>query len=172
MTEWCYGNHVVLKEHQDHYDRLPSPDTWMQWETCGGVGGNFGWANNFDFGAIDNAKPPRRTLFSEAGNQEMSQFHAESDDFGVSSGDSRSSFLQNASACVRPDYYVNDDLMTGTDPTDDIFLYKPNLWSLIYCTSYNACRKSYVAIFVCLNALQMSILHIYELRIVKFGYRN
>ncbi|KAL2898134.1 Protein LNK3 [Bienertia sinuspersici] len=120
MTEWYFGpdvsDHVVLKD-QDHFDRLPSPDNWMQWETTCGVGGNYGWANNFDFGNIDNIKPHKRTLFSRATNKEHSH---DSDDFGGSSEDSRSLLRNSAAASVRPDYYF-DDIM-GTDPTDDIFL--------------------------------------------------
>ncbi|XP_021762395.1 protein LNK4-like isoform X2 [Chenopodium quinoa] len=49
MTEWYYGNDgdVVVQRDQEYFDRLPSPDSWSQWETRG-IGGNSGWPNTFD----------------------------------------------------------------------------------------------------------------------------
>ncbi|XP_010670531.2 protein LNK4 isoform X1 [Beta vulgaris subsp. vulgaris] len=130
MTDWYFGHDegdfVVLKD-QEYFDRLPSPDSWMQWETCG-IGGNSGWENTFDSGNIANVKPQQRMLFGRPGNKEVNQADGEhshdSSEFGGSSENSQS-FLRNSAASARPDYYFND--LTGTDPEDDMFLYRSSL---------------------------------------------
>ncbi|XP_021762397.1 protein LNK4-like isoform X3 [Chenopodium quinoa] len=121
MTEWYYGNDgdVVVQRDQEYFDRLPSPDSWSQWETRG-IGGNSGWPNTFDSGNFANAKPQQQTLFGRTGNKEINgvQSH-DSSNFRSSSEDPH--FLRRASAAsARSDYYFND--LAETDSADDIFL--------------------------------------------------
>lgn len=145
MTDWYFGHGVgdfVAQKDQEYFDRLPSPDSWSQWETCG-IGGNSGWANSYDSGNTVNAKPQQQTLFSRAGNQDIDgeQSHG-STDFGGSSEDSRPLF-RNSAACVRPDYYFND--LAETDPADDIFLYRLlefNILALVHVGNHVATIKN------------------------------
>lgn len=71
MTDWYFGHGVgdfVAQKDQEYFDRLPSPDSWSQWETCG-IGGNSGWANSYDSGI------PCLKMMSSHYNLSTSQCH-------------------------------------------------------------------------------------------------
>ncbi|KAL9233830.1 hypothetical protein vseg_008776 [Gypsophila vaccaria] len=125
--EWYFGHEagdLVVPKNQEYFDRLPSPDSWSQWGTCGS--GNAGWPNNFDAGKISSLpeeKSQQQSLFGSRGNEEKNQLDEversyDSSNFGGSSEDSR---LRNSAASGgRPDYFFNN--LMGTDAMDDIFM--------------------------------------------------
>ncbi|CAO2816117.1 unnamed protein product [Amaranthus hypochondriacus] len=108
MTEWYYGHDggdLLVREDEAYFDRLPSPDTWLQWETCG-TADNSGWSNSY--------KTQQRPLFSRPSSEDSQSLGNST----AAAEDSRS--LRNSAAGVRADYYFNE--LTGPDSADDLFL--------------------------------------------------
>lgn len=126
LMDWYFGNatadELVVPKEQDLSDRLPSPDSWLQWGRSPSE--SFGSQNKY---FVTETKPTREelnldgmSLCDEVGMELYNQELEQSSGSSICGGLSGRSPHKTRRSHDRPDYQLDD--LAEMDQMDDIFL--------------------------------------------------